>query len=116
MTSITLDIPLPPSVNKVRRINWAGYRDYKRWQEDADKTLMLHQQNKQHSILAPYEITIEVDYSKLQSDLDNIVKALIDYCVSRCFVPDDHKRFLKGFRVRFTDHLPDGCRVTIASV
>jgi Holliday junction resolvase RusA-like endonuclease len=116
MTDITLDLPLPPSVNKTRRVNWAGYRGYKSWMKNADANLMMRHQNKQHSIIAPYRITIEVDYSKLQSDLDNIVKALIDYCVSRAFVPDDRKRFLKGIAVEFVDHLPDGCRVTLRPI
>jgi Holliday junction resolvase RusA-like endonuclease len=113
---ITLDLPLPPSVNKVRRINWAGYRDYQRWQDDADKTLMLHKQNKQHSIVGPYALVITVNYDRFQGDLDNILKCAIDYCVSRKFVSDDRKKFLRGIAVRFEEGLPEACRITIASV
>ena len=116
MTDITLDLPLPPSVNKTRRINWASYGDYKRWQANADKTLMFHKQNKQHPITGAFEITIEIDYDTLRADPGNILKALEDYCVSRKFVPDDRKRFLKGICIKFVDHLPDGCRVTLRPI
>jgi Holliday junction resolvase RusA-like endonuclease len=116
MTDITLDLPLPPSVNKIRRIDWAEYRGYKRWQKDADKTLMLHKQNKQRGITGAFKIIIDIDYDALRADPSNVLKALEDYCVSRHFVPDDRKRFLKGINIQFADNLPEGCRVTIASV
>jgi Holliday junction resolvase RusA-like endonuclease len=116
MTDIILNLPLPPSVNKVRRINWANYADYKRWQSDADKTLMLHKQNKQRGIAGAFKITIEIDYDTLRADPGNILKAVEDYCVSRHFVPDDRKRFLKGINIEFAESLPEGCRVTIASI
>ena len=113
---ITLDLPLPPSVNKIRRINWASYADYKRWREDADKCLMLHKQNKQSPILVPCSVLIEIAYDKLIADPDNILKGLLDYCVSRGFLNDDRKRFLREIILRFTtEPLPEGCRVTLSS-
>jgi Holliday junction resolvase RusA-like endonuclease len=115
MTDIVLDVPLPPSVNKIRRINWATYGDYKRWQADADKTLMLHKQNKQHAIVGPYVIIITVDYDRFQGDLDNILKGIVDYCVTRKFVSDDRKKFMRGVAIRFEEGLPEPCRITIAS-
>jgi len=116
MPDIVLDLPLPPTVNAVRKINWASYPKYKQWREDADKTLMLYRQNKQSTIPGAYEILIEVGDTYLRGDLDNILKQLIDYCVSREFVSGDQKRYLRDIRMRFVTEIPEACRVTIRSL
>lgn len=112
---IVLDLPLPPSVNRTRRINWANYREYRQWQSDADKTLMLYKQNRQRPISGPFHMLVEISYDLLKSDPDNIVKCLLDYCVSRELVPDDRKAFLQGFSVSFAPNLNNGCRIILRS-
>jgi|SRR5215469_8758582 len=116
MTDIVLDLPLPPSVNKTRRINWATYNEYKRWTVKADKHLVFYKQNRQAGIDGPYQILVEVGDTYLRGDLDNILKQLIDYCVSREFVGGDNKMRLREIRMKFVTAIPNACRVTIKPI
>jgi Holliday junction resolvase RusA-like endonuclease len=118
---ITLNLPIPPSVNRTRRIDWAGDRARREFYLRADLYITAHGPRPApvRRITGPYEIKIQIPASLTRMDLDNHCKCLIDYLVSREFVPDDSKRYLQRLIVElvveWTSPSP-ACRVTINSL
>jgi Holliday junction resolvase RusA-like endonuclease len=113
VTTINLDLPMPPSVNRIRRIDWAGHNKHKDFRLRADLTISAaYAPNKppRRQITGTYELEILIP-ERSRLDLDNCVKCLIDYLVAAEFVPDDDRRYLRGYSVRWAP-IP-ACRVTI---
>jgi hypothetical protein len=112
---ITLDLPIPPSVNRTRRIDWAGHREQWEFRTRADLFLSAHDRDaprKTRCITGPYELTIAIPETLSGLDLDNHCKTLIDYLVSREFVAGDDKRFLRRLVVEWAFETV-ACRITI---
>jgi hypothetical protein len=111
---ITLDLPVPPSVNVVRRIDRAGDRKRKQYYLRTDLFLTAYGPRPApvRLITGAYELRIQIPESLSGIDLDNHCKCLIDYLVSREFVPDDAKRYLRRLIVEWGSPVP-ACRVTI---
>lgn len=109
---ISLDVPIPPSVNRTRRIDWRNHNAddfYLR----ADLYISAHGPKPApvRKILGAYELKIQVPESS-RLDLDNHCKALIDYLVKREFVGGDSKRYLRRLIIEWGS--PSAvCRVTI---
>ena len=116
MTDTTLDLSLPPSVNTTRRIDYWGHQKAENWRKDNDKRLMANKQNKYQTITGAFEITIHIRRSIMRKDPDNILKALLDYCVSRSVVADDSPKYIEGIHVLWADDLPEQCRVTLRQI
>src|SRR5262252_1577362 len=94
---ICLDLPIPPSVNRLRRIDWANTRKHRQWQLHADLFIMANGPRPPpvRMINGPhYKLHIQIPDGS-RGDLDNFCKPLIDYLVSREFTPDD--MYLHGF-------------------
>jgi Holliday junction resolvase RusA-like endonuclease len=66
-------------------------------------------------ISGAFEIRIQIPESLSGIDLDNHCKALLDYLVSREFVPDDAKRYLRRLVIEWGSPTP-ACHVTITGV
>jgi hypothetical protein len=115
-TIITLDLPLPPSVNRLRRVDWASFRTRQQFYTHADLFLVAYGPKPPpvRTITGAYELTVQIpDGSRL--DLDNHHKALIDYLVSREFVAGDSKKYLRRLVIEWgapTEY----CRITIQGV
>src|SRR5215472_1252321 len=94
---ITLDLPVPPSVNRTRRVDWAGDKARREFYLRSDLYLSAYGKRPPpvRLITGPYELTIWIPETFSNADLDNHAKALIDYLVSREFVPGDSKRYLR---------------------
>jgi len=112
MTDIVLDLTIPPSVNATRKIDYWGHQKQKFWFADNDKRLVFNGQHKFEPLMGRYEVLIQVSEKVMRKDLDNIVKASIDYCVSRQMVRGDGPKWLRRLVVEIAD-VPDGCRVTL---
>jgi hypothetical protein len=112
---ICLNLPIPPSVNRIRRVDWANNRKRKEYYLRSDLFLTAYGPRPApvRMITGPYELTIQIP-EKSRLDLDNHHKALIDYLVSREFVPSDNPRYLRRFIVEWA--LIEHCRVTIHSL
>ena len=114
---ITLDLPIPPSVNRMRRIDWAGNKKRQEYYLRTDLFLVAHGPRPPpvRLISGPFEIRIQIPESLSGIDLDNHCKALLDYLVSREFVPDDAKRYLRRLVIEWGSPTP-ACHVTIKGV
>jgi Holliday junction resolvase RusA-like endonuclease len=108
---ITLDLPIPPSVNQLRRVDWASNKYRQKFYLHAD---LYPRPPPVRLVTGPFAIEIQIpEESRL--DLDNHAKALIDYLVSREFIPDDAKRYLRKLTIAWGSPVP-ACRVTITGV
>ena len=114
MSVIALCLPIPPSVNRSRRIDWDGHKKVKEFYLRADLFLSAHDRDaprKTRSITGRYELTITIPEALSGIDLDNHCKTLIDYLVLRQFVAGDDKRYLRRLVVEWGSAL--ACHVTI---
>ena len=116
-THITLNLPIPPSVNRTRRIDWAGDKARREFYLRADLYITAHGPRPApvRLITGRYELIIQIPESLSGIDLDNHCKCLIDYLVSREFIPDDSKPYLRRLIVEWGSPGP-ACRITINSL
>jgi Holliday junction resolvase RusA-like endonuclease len=114
---IRLDLPIPPSVNRLRRMDGAGNRRREEFYRNADGFLMQHGPRPApvRLITGAYEIQIQIPETLSRIDLDNHCKALLDYLVSREFVPDDDKRHLRRLVVEWGSPSA-ACRIDIRPI
>jgi hypothetical protein len=110
--TITLDLPIPISVNRLRRVDWASNRARKEYYLRTDLWLSAYGPRPApvRVITGAYELEIQIP-EKSRLDLDNHVKSLIDYLVEREFVAGDHKKFLRGYSVKWAPI--ETCRIII---
>jgi hypothetical protein len=115
---ITLDLPVPPSVNITRRIDRVGEKRRRKFYLTADLFISANGSRPApvRVITGAYELHIQIPESASRLDLDNHRKCLIDYLVSREFVAGDSKHQLRRLVVEWIPaghvHMP-ACHVTI---
>lgn len=111
-----LDIPLPPSVNRTRKIDWKNWTKYKKWRETAGFHLVSNgQYRKAPRRLQAYELRITLDWLNCKQDPDNPIKAAIDLLRSLEIITDDSPKFAKRITIEWGT-APDGCRLTLRPV
>lgn len=111
--SIVFDCPIPPSTNKVRRVDWASRPIIKKWYEQTDKLFLLNKQRLRKNFIAGrYQITITLDENKLRIDPGNTEKSLHDLMKRYGLIMDDSKKYCRGIHIVFGE-APEGARVTI---
>lgn len=108
---IRLDLPSPPSVNATRRAHGPGIRLLEKWHAHADMAVMAAGRLPK-AIPGAFEATITFPETS-RMDLDNGVKAVIDYARRIELITDDNKKFMRRLVVEFGD-VPSGCRLTLA--
>ena len=107
---ITLDLPVPLSVNRTRRIDWRNYKHVEAWQKNADAHFLLQKRGLPPPILGRFELTIVLqEGSKI--DMDNGLKILIDSLRRFNLIANDSPKFMRRVVIEFGD--VEGCRVTI---
>jgi len=91
---ITLDLPIPPSVNSMYANRKGGRgkgryktKEYKDWLRRADH-YVIAQSWRIDYIPGPCDLHIKVP-AKMRGDVDNRIKAVADYLVSRQITADD---------------------------
>jgi Holliday junction resolvase RusA-like endonuclease len=109
---ITLDLPVPPSVNALRRVDWAGNRKRKTHYLRTDLYLTAYGPKPApvRLIRGAYELQILVPETRC--DIDNLIKCIVDYLVSREFTPDDSN--LRELSIKRA--AVSACRVTITEL
>jgi Holliday junction resolvase RusA-like endonuclease len=111
--AVVLDLPVPPSVNRARRVNWGkdGYPKLKAWHQQADNLLMIASRYKPARI-ERFELQITVSDQHTGMDLDNGLKALIDYLRRIEAIANDAPANMRRLTVEWGE-APQGCRVQI---
>jgi Holliday junction resolvase RusA-like endonuclease len=107
--TIALDLPSPPSVNRTRRAHGPGMARLHAWHQRADLLVMATRRLRGVKIVGPFEAHIIISNNS-RLDIDNAVKAVIDYAVRIELVPDD--RHLRRLVVERGD-AAEGCRLIL---
>jgi Holliday junction resolvase RusA-like endonuclease len=106
VATLTLSLPIPPSVNRAYGNRKSGkgrgrYKTaaYKEWIKNADAHYTLQGLGLQHvaPIRGKYHVTIYMP-EDLRGDEDNRVKPVLDWMVSRNLIPDD--KHMRGHEVQ----------------
>lgn len=118
----TLDLPAPPSVNRLRKLNKAALRRYEAWQIAADRFVTkqwaeakLRGSSRPSFGGDPVVVTIQLS-EKLRHDADNTGKALLDYLKRIEVIRDDSKQFVRRIVIEWVEpgNAPIGVRITVA--
>lgn len=112
---VVIDLPVPPSVNRIWRANRAGPNkvslspEYKQWKDHADRVAMSTAQFRGlKTIRGKFEVKIVIQ--RQRGDLDNRAKGILDWLQSRAVVVDD--KFCERLVMEWGE-APMGCRVTV---
>lgn len=111
---VTLDLPVAPSVNRTRRVNWYASKLIRDWKAAATAALMAARYKPQPPI-ERFELWITVSEDHTKCDLDNALKVLIDYLRWIEVIENDAKKNMRGIHIVW-GHASEGCRVTIRKV
>ncbi len=112
---IVLDVPVPPSVNKTRRVDPAAAREVEEWKRQADMLLMASGQFRAATRAGPvdrFELTIILSEKKCRLDCDNPVKSAVDYLRRLELIKNDDKRYMRRLVVEWGE-APAGCRLVL---
>lgn len=108
-----LDISVPPSVNRTRKINWRGHKKHEAWREEAYWMVKLSGQWKAApKNLKGYELTITLDRDRCKYDPDNICKAASDVLKHMNIITDDSPKYAKRIVIQWGE-APAGCRLSV---
>lgn len=114
VTGCVLDLPVPPSVNRTRRGDfWTGSNRMKRWHQAADGLLLAARFRP--LFLERFELHVTFSEQRTDMDLDNGLKALIDYLRRIEAIADDAPKNLRRLVVEWGE-APEGVRVEIRPV
>ena len=114
---IVLDLPVPPSVNRTRRVDWSQRAGHRQWQRTAD-IMVLGQKCREinplilDTIKGHFEATVVLSEKHTRIDLDNSLKCLLDYCKRIELIVDDGPKYLRALHVVW-GLAPEGCRVIL---
>lgn len=117
LVEVSIDLPFPPSVNRTRRLNGSGARLLGAWHHQSD-ILLLEARRRTGKrlpfgqIVGPFEATIVLSEAHGRADLDNGVKAILDYAKRIELIRDDGQKYLRRLVVEWGDAV-EGCRLTL---
>lgn len=123
----TLDLPVPPSVNKLRKITQDGRKLLKAYKAQADIHVVLEWRNRHHKndterfklpirkLTGQFEAVIQFGDDSSNMDADNLIKTVMDFAVSREFVKDDGKKYMRRVMVEYRDDM-SGCKLKLRSL
>lgn len=108
-----LDVPVPPSVNRTRRVNWAAKPIVDAWKREADGMVVASGQFRAARKMAGrYELTVILDEKKCRADPDNILKVAVDYLRRLKVIENDSPKFARRITVEW-GIAPSGCRLVL---
>lgn len=112
-----LDIPVPLSVNRTRKINRAALSDVRDWYAKADAAIMASGQfrtaRKHRDPATPCEIKIILSETQCRLDPDNPVKNAIDYLRRLELIENDTGKHVRKITIEW-GAAPKGCRIVIS--
>ena len=108
-----LDLPVPLSVNKARKIDWKHHKSHQKWREDAFWGVKLSGQYKAApKNLKGYELTVTLDPGHCKADPDNYLKCLCDLLKYMGIITDDSPKYAKRIVIEWGE-APAGCRLSV---
>lgn len=108
-----LDLPIPPSVNRTRRINWKAKPELDAWKKAAGNLLMANGQWKRgYRNIGRYELTVILDEARCKKDPDNILKAAIDILRAFEVIVNDSPKYARRLTVLWGE-APEGMRLVV---
>lgn len=116
--SITLDLPKPPSINRLWKIGPHGmYRspEYARWLKEAGLEILVQKPKLTlKSISGHYSLIVRLRLGsrKIGADLDNFSGKAVSDLLQRQGIIQNDSLCVKFF-ARWDDELPVACRVTV---
>ncbi len=112
-----LDIPVPLSVNRTRKVNYAAMSAVKNWKASADAMVMASGQYKTARRFRrpekPCEIKIILCEKRCKLDPDNPIKNAIDYLRALELIENDTGKHVRKITVEW-GAAPQGCRIIIS--
>lgn len=116
---IILDLPPPPSVNRTRRMDFSSLRVVNAWKNVANAYVLAAKGRAINPLrlnkIARFELHIIMSEHHSKIDLDNGLKALIDYLRKIELIEDDSPKHMRRIIVEFGT-APMGCRVTVRPI
>ena len=115
MTTIFRLTAIPPSTNNLF-LNVAHGRirsqKYDTWLQEAHVDYLRQRPKK---VTGPVHITMEFQEPKRKSDLDNRLKAPLDFLVKAGVIEADDQTIVRSISAKWSDEV-EGVRVTVASI
>jgi Holliday junction resolvase RusA-like endonuclease len=116
---IILDLPPPPSVNRTRRMDFSSLRVVNAWKNVANAYVLAAKGRAINPLrltkISRFELHIIMSEHHSKIDLDNGLKALIDYLRKIELIEDDSPKHMRRIIVEFGT-APMGCRVTVRPI
>lgn len=112
---ITLDLPVPPSVNRSRKIDWSAVSKVNAWKKHADALILLSRRGGHVPFArryARFELHIVLSEFHTKVELDNALKTLIDYLRRIEVIENDAPKNMRKITVEW-GYAPEGARVTV---
>ena len=111
-----VDLPPPPSVNVLRRMNGAGVRKLTKWKAQADMAVFAAGGLRRFTKMpGRFEATIILDETQNRIDLDNSCKCLLDHAKRLGLILDDGPRYMRRVTIEWGD-APHGARLVLRSI
>jgi Holliday junction resolvase RusA-like endonuclease len=83
MSVTVIDLPIPPSVNRTRKINWRAHKKVVSFVTNADGCVMMAKRRKDDPLKLEkhrrFQLNLTFSEQLTDVDLDNSLKTLIDY-------------------------------------
>jgi len=121
LITTVVDLPMPPSTNRLwsHGENGRGGKvflgpAYRKWKAQADLLAIANRVYRGIEVITgPFEAHIALNKTVGKGDLDNRVKALLDWAQSREMIRND--KFCMRLIVEWVEpaNAPDGCRLTL---
>lgn len=108
---IVVCVPVPPSVNKTRKVDWRTRSVSDAWTKQADM-MMFRAGRLPKPITGSFEIKITLDEATCRADLDNLPKIAIDYLRRLKLITNDSPKYMRRLVMEWGS-VPEGCRMTI---
>lgn len=110
---VVLDLPVPPSVNRTRKVDFASQRIVNEWKQAADSLVMaMRKPGDRRRLRGRFELLVTMSDVHTRADLDNGLKSLIDYLRRIEVIENDSPKFFRKLTVEWGD-APHGCRITV---
>jgi hypothetical protein len=112
---IVLDLPVPPSVNRTRKIHWRGNKKLTDWHDKTDTFILFWKQRNRLPETPIERFELHVIGPEQGCDFDNL-KAVADYLKRIEVIADDSRRHMCRLVFEVGDVPVGQLRVTVRPI